>query len=169
MSGIVLRIPTPPSGNHRLLVARGRAVLAPEHRAWARAAVAAIRAQLPRGWEPLSGPVALLLDVQVPGLSSDVSNRIKSIEDALTEARVWLDDRQVVLIHAAKIIGKRGNCDVVATIQPHEAPEVAARLATAEKRAARSAAPTWRDLADEQEAPEPYRRGVPTPNVRGGR
>lgn len=152
---ITLSVPTPPSSNHRLIVARGRAVLAPEHRRWMAEAVRTIAAQLPRGWQPITGPVLLIADVQVPGLSSDVSNRLKSLEDALTEAGVWLDDRQVAEIQARKSFGLE-SCEARLSILPTDAPHLAKRLFEAEKRAAKTRKP--RKL-----------KGVTaTPNVRRG-
>jgi len=46
--------------------------------------------------EPLTGRIRLLLVVHMPrSARSDISNRLKPLEDALTAAGVWLDDSQV--------------------------------------------------------------------------
>jgi len=129
-----------------------------------KAAVEAIRAQLPRGWQPLAGPVKINVRVQVPGLSSDVSNRLKSLEDACTEAGVWLDDRQVSSILALKEFGPRGGCETVIGVSEAFDGELRARLLAATVRREAEA----RRTAQTKTRPRKAKGVTVTPNVRRG-
>jgi Holliday junction resolvase RusA-like endonuclease len=80
---------------------------------WRSAVVEAATAALPEGWVALDGP--LLLEVvfyrlrpashaktrmTYPTAAPDLSKLVRSTEDALTTARVWIDDSRVVKIIA---------------------------------------------------------------------
>lgn len=60
--------------------------------------------------EPLSGPLKLIVEVSVqkPRTSKldhpspDIDNYLKAIMDAMTQAGVWHDDKQVVRVEAEK-------------------------------------------------------------------
>lgn len=146
------RLPMPPSANRywRSYNARRSPVRSVEAREYMRTV-----GHLLASWRPLSGRVAVSLVVSGLRANADLDNRIKILLDALT-GHAWEDDAQVWSIRAERAEGAPG-------VDVEVSPWAAASHSVA------IPAPTWRDLADEQEAPEPYRRGVPTPNVRGGR
>jgi len=143
-------LPMPPSANRywRTYNARRSPVRSVEAREYLRTVGTLLAA-----WRPLAGRVAVSLVVSGLRANADLDNRIKILLDALT-GHAWGDDAQVWSIRAERAEGAPG---VEVEVTPWGSAPVPAP------------APTWRDLADEQEAPEPYRRGVPTPNVRGSR
>lgn len=146
------RLPMPPSANRywRTYNARRSPVRSVEAREYLRTV-----GHLLASWRPLSGRVAVSLVVSGLRANADLDNRIKILLDALT-GHAWGDDAQVWSIRVERAEGSPGVTVEVSTWAPFVQPGAAPAL-------------TWRKLADEQEAPEPYRRGVPTPNVRGGR
>lgn len=157
-----LTLPLPPSGNKRLVAVMGRngkptMVQRKADKEWQKASVQAIRGQLPTGWKALTGPVLVTYEVEVPTLSSDAPNRHKTLEDALAMAGVIRDDRQVARTIIDKLFGPPDACVVRVTVEPFDRPELAERLAKAEKRAAKA-------------KPRPRKvKGVTvTPNVRRG-
>ena len=79
-----------PTGRARLITsAQGRAYVEAVEYFWQRRF---------RGWppDPLTGRIRLLVEVHMARNGrSDISNRIKALEDALTEAGAWIDDSQV--------------------------------------------------------------------------
>ena len=113
-------VPGPPHGQGRPRFARMprgvRTYKAPKDVSYERWIYAHALAARPRGWEPLTGPVALTVEVyqrvskkQASRWSvtkPDLSNTIKAIEDALLGLG-YVDDRQVSSIQACKwVVGK---------------------------------------------------------------
>lgn len=76
---------------------------------------------------PIPGPVELYVTVSVPSISSDLSNRTKALEDALT-GRLYFDDKQTVELHETKVIGEPGCIVEVVQADPREHEEIARRL-----------------------------------------
>ena len=71
-----------------------------------------------KGWppEPLTGRIRLLVEVHMARAGkSDVSNRMKALEDALTNCGAWLDDSQIDDSHPIRgcVISPTGAMDVV--------------------------------------------------------
>lgn len=103
----------PPSTNalYAPVSARGRRgariIKSQRGRAWLTGAQLALQAAWRRAFgrrQPLSGlPVELRLWFGVERISSDTSNRIKALEDALTGI-AWCDDCQVVELVARKAV-----------------------------------------------------------------
>lgn len=92
---LVLRLPWPPSLNNLYPTCNGRRVLSREGKAFHLRAVAAIRVQRGNA-EPLRGRVAVSITLHAPDRRRyDISNRVKAIEDVLTQAGVWADDAQI--------------------------------------------------------------------------
>lgn len=115
---LLLRLPLPPSANRLVRPGTGtkRLVKAKEAKGW-HATVAAVVAETTRTLKPMRivGPVSLVVTFYVRTVSADISNRLKALEDALTFARVWHDDSQVVRIEATKALaakGSKGWCEV---------------------------------------------------------
>lgn len=77
-----------------------RVLLSRDGRAWRRAALASIRADLDHlGQEPLAGRVMLDIDACPPDRRRrDIDNLLKPALDALTDAGAWLDDSQVAAL-----------------------------------------------------------------------
>lgn len=89
----------PPSANRMWRAFGGRIVATRELREY-KALVR--RKALVAGVEPLEGDVALELVVRfAPGTTSDLSNRIKALEDAL-QGVAYENDRQVVRLEARR-------------------------------------------------------------------
>lgn len=145
MTVITLRLSMPPSANHRLIVPKGakRAILAPEHRDWKKAAAESVRHQLerdfPAGWRPFRGPVELVVILTLDTLASDATNRVKTLEDALT-GLVYEDDRQVAEVRLFKrftVEGQEQGARVaVKAADPVVHAELARRLEESRKRRA---------------------------------
>lgn len=91
---------------------------------------AAAHRVLPR--QPVGGPLELYATFYVPTLASDASNRIKSLEDALT-GRLFYDDKQIAEVHLRKVITNDpeqvGVAFEVKPAEPLEHPELSKRLA----------------------------------------
>lgn len=164
MTRLKLEFPLPPSGNKRLVAVMGRngkptMVQRKADKDWMRAAVRAIREQLPPGWMTLTGPVLVTYEVEVPTLSSDGPNRHKTLEDTLAMAGVIQDDRQVARTIIDKLFGPPDACVVRVTVEPFDRPELAERLERAAKAAEKRAAKT---------KPRKVKGVTVTPNVRMG-
>lgn len=89
-------LPYPPSANRYWRTFRGRAVLSAEAKVYKKHVAALLAAA---GHKPVSGPVAYTAHIYRPLRSGDLDNRLKVLGDALT-GFAWLDDKQVVEIHA---------------------------------------------------------------------
>lgn len=93
---IRLVLPLPPSVNNWVVpIARGRAVLSREARAYKQAAVAELRRA---GLKPFAGDVLFRADVFRPRRAGDLSNYIKILEDVL-RGFAYGDDKQTVELH----------------------------------------------------------------------
>ena len=81
---------------------------------------------------PVAGPLELFVTFYVPTIASDVSNRLKALEDALT-GRLFYDDKQVAEIHVRKVpTDEEEDVGVVFEVRPAdpaEHSELAYRLA----------------------------------------
>lgn len=121
MYELVVTLPTPPSANGFYSVCRGRKILSKRARLW-RAKVAplleAAHATVPRGW-----PFGVTYIVtywytpsakRVSELGPDLDGPLKALLDACTQAEwIWLDDCQVIEIHAYKLpVGKPGGVTI---------------------------------------------------------
>jgi Holliday junction resolvase RusA-like endonuclease len=88
---LVYRFPLPPSGNRATRYGNGRHYKP----TWIddfRASVAAD--VLLQGRKPtIDSPVGII--VRLADVAGDITNRLKTIEDAITKARVWTDDKLV--------------------------------------------------------------------------
>lgn len=97
-----LVLPWPPSMNHVWRVGLRKAYLDSQVQAFRIRALAAVKAARISGTapsEPLSGPVAVMLECFPPDRKRrDLDNLPKAVFDAMTKARVWNDDSQVQLM-----------------------------------------------------------------------
>lgn len=112
-----------PQGSKRAYVVKGRAVLVESAgqrlKDWRNAIgqaahVAAIR----HGWDTTEDPCIVVLTFRmrkpikprwlVPGTRPDLDKLSRSVLDALTTARIWRDDSQVVALTACKVYGDPG-------------------------------------------------------------
>ena len=98
-----LILPYPPTVNHIYRRARGHLSLTPEALAFRHAVRMIAQVQ---GVEPMSGPVAVFLDVYRPRRRGDLDNLLKAVLDALQGA-AYHDDQQVTEIHANRYDDKR--------------------------------------------------------------
>lgn len=98
-------LPLPPSANALVMPLRGRLIKSKVGREWAKTAAAILGKASP----PLEGALSLYASFKVRSVSSDVSNRIKALEDALVAAGFMFDDCQVVQIQARKSIVTQGS------------------------------------------------------------
>lgn len=73
--------------------------------AWVR--YAALQLQATGVREPFPGPMQLECDFVVPTISSDMSNRLKQLEDVLS-GRAWFDDLQLVRGYQTKRVRRDG-------------------------------------------------------------
>jgi crossover junction endodeoxyribonuclease RusA len=100
---ITLVLPYPPTVNHMYRRARGHLALTPEALAF-RHAVRLIA--IAQGVTPVTGPVAVFVDVYRPRKRGDLDNLIKATLDALNGV-AYRDDDQVTQIHAERYDDKR--------------------------------------------------------------
>ena len=100
---ITLILPYPPTVNHMYRRARGHLALTPEALAF-RHAVRMIA--MVQGVTPITGPVAVFLDVYRPRRRGDLDNILKATLDALNNV-AYADDDQVQQIHAVRYDDKR--------------------------------------------------------------
>lgn len=110
----------PPSANRLVKPARvgkfARLVKTAEARGW----VGVARMAFLAAWRRAHGtrppiaklPLELRLHFTVGRINADVSNRVKALEDALTGI-AWVDDCQVVEVHAKKSVGVEHTLGVV--------------------------------------------------------
>ena len=93
-----ITLPYPPSVNTLYATVRGRRVLSKEGRKFKAKCGLLLRAQRVK---MLTGEVSLWVKIYRPQKRGDLSNRIKSLEDAMTGI-VYADDSQVVFINAQR-------------------------------------------------------------------
>lgn len=96
-ASVTLTLPLPPSVNDLYDVnpSTGQKFLVPEQKAY-RAEVIGIARITLRDAPPLLGRLDVWMRVHLANRRrTDISNRIKAIEDALTHARVYKDDSQI--------------------------------------------------------------------------
>ncbi len=119
---VSLRLPLAPSTNHywrswvRPGSTRVMTHVSSEGQAYKAAVAAAWRAHW-KGWtpEPLTGRLRLLISVSYFTCAKiDLDNRIKPLQDALTECGVWADDSQIDDLRAIRgtVVEKPGYMDV---------------------------------------------------------
>lgn len=65
-------------------------------------------------------PVTLWVNVGVVNMKKDLDNIVKSIADGLTKGCCWLDDKQVVELHAWKYPAKKGREFVNVIVRKHD-------------------------------------------------
>lgn len=111
---IVLTLPLPPSINHYFARNGNRTYLPAKVKEY-RQAVAEIVAEA--GHETLKGRLMLFVAVHpATRAKTDLDNRAKGLQDALTHAGVWLDDEQVDELHLVRRgVVKGGQVRVVVT------------------------------------------------------
>jgi crossover junction endodeoxyribonuclease RusA len=98
-----LILPYPPTVNHIYRRARGHLSLTPEALAFRHAVRLIAQAQ---GVQPISGPVAVFLDVYRPRRRGDLDNLLKAVLDACNGI-AYEDDDQVIRIEANRYDDKR--------------------------------------------------------------
>lgn len=100
------------AGSKRAAVRGGKAVIFSDSQKiapWRQDVVAAARAAMPEGWEPLTGPVNINLTFWLPrpkgapktvdilpNKGLDIDKLMRGTSDAMTNAGVWVDDSQIV-------------------------------------------------------------------------
>ena len=127
------RLPLPPSANELVAPARGRLVKTKVAREWRKLALEQL---LPLQRRPFIGPLRIRLTVVVPTISSDGRNRDKALDDALTAAKVWLDDLQVTYWCGRKRVARAGEEPHVVFEVDHDKdadPETARRITRARR------------------------------------
>ena len=80
-------------------------------------------AQEMAGWAPLAGvPIALEAEFWLPHIGSDLTNRLKALEDAMTGI-VWSDDCQIAKVACVKHLDYESHLEVVAAISVRVLPD----------------------------------------------
>lgn len=100
---MTLTLPYPPTVNHMYRRARGHLALTPEALAF-RHAVRMIA--MMQDVRPITGPVAVFIDVYRPRRRGDLDNVLKAVLDALNGI-AYRDDEQVEQINANRYEDKR--------------------------------------------------------------
>lgn len=109
LGGCMARVtlPYPPSANAYWRSVKGRVLVSKEGRKYK-----ALVAKLAGQYLPLVGPVKVRLHVHRPRAVGDLDNTLKVLFDAL-KLILWLDDDQVVTIHATRLEERAGGEVVV--------------------------------------------------------
>lgn len=82
---------------------------------WRSTVTETVRRLLP-AWEPLAGPVVVMAGFVLSGdvtAPPDLDKLVRGVGDALTDARIWLDDAQVVGWYASKRAAVAGELERV--------------------------------------------------------
>lgn len=120
-AAITLRLPMPPSVNATYRAGQGKFFKSKEAAAWQRKAVTIARESIPSSCV-MGGTVALTVWFFFRNHVSDVSNRIKALEDALNGI-AWVDDMQVTDLRLRKRRTDGEEFCVVEVNQDHTVPE----------------------------------------------
>ena len=121
---LTLHLPWPPSVNRhwRTAVRGGKAApyVSAEGKAYRKAVKRAIGKERAAGrlTEPLRSRLAVTVGLFAPTAAAyDIDNRMKELLDALTDAEVWEDDKQIdrLVIERGEIIDGGGCCVVIRT------------------------------------------------------
>jgi len=116
-----------PQGSKSAYVVKGRAVMADANKAlkpWRKTVTAAV-VTAHAGAAPLEGPLVVVVDFRVaapqripadrrglPSVKPDLDKLVRSIFDAITDAKAWGDDGQVVELHTRKTYSSRPGATV---------------------------------------------------------
>jgi crossover junction endodeoxyribonuclease RusA len=92
-----LTLPYPPQANHLYTIARGRKILSTKGREYKQNVGMTLHSMY--SVEPLTGDVVVTLTAYRPRKAGDLDNVLKVVLDSL-KGLLWLDDKQVVEIHA---------------------------------------------------------------------
>lgn len=101
MAIIVFKIPISVTDNRRHQIAYRRRMMVDteEFRSWKAFAFQSILNQLPHGWKPLDPTedkqLPYIIQIFAPSRRVDATNFLKGLQDVLTNAGVWTDDRWV--------------------------------------------------------------------------
>ena len=96
---LILYLPVGPSVNSlwNNVTRNGRGKLrvpTKQYRDWKRSAQSVIRTQLAE-WKPIENPCKLDIRLERPTANSDLSNRIKALEDCLVDNKIIADDKLI--------------------------------------------------------------------------
>lgn len=120
VDGLTMRIECTPVAKERPRHTRYGGVYTPKRTAEFEKAVADAWLEQ-QGATLIETPVTLWVNVGVVNMKKDLDNIVKSIADGLTKGCAWLDDRQVVELHAWKYPANKGAEYVNVIIRKHEA------------------------------------------------
>lgn len=116
MTDVFLELPLPPSMNHLYPTFKGRRILSQEGRNWYAKAIFKIQQQVDITWQKAMFPTERMkvsIWITFPDRrNSDISNRIKIVEDCLTKAHIWTDDSQIDELHVFRCPVSKENAGV---------------------------------------------------------
>ncbi len=118
---IELQLPWPPTTNNLYTSYRSkskgkiRRLLSPEAKAYKGKVAWICRSQL-GSYEPLKGRIHMAMKLHAPNeRRCDLDNRLKIVQDALTDARVWIDDEQIDSLSVMRgPVSSNGGCVILA-------------------------------------------------------
>lgn len=119
IDGLTMRIEATPVAKERPRLTRYGGVYTPKRTAEFEAMVAAAWIEQ-QGLTLIEQPVTLFVNVGVVNMKKDLDNMVKSIADALNNV-AWLDDKQIVELHAWKYPAVKGREYVNVIVRKHEA------------------------------------------------
>lgn len=100
-SFIVFKIPIAVTDNrrHQIAFRVRRLIDTQEYTAWKEAAFLALLQQIPHGWKPLEpteeDQLCYLIQIMLPSRRVDATNFLKGVQDVMTAAKIWTDDKWV--------------------------------------------------------------------------
>lgn len=119
VDGLTMRIECEPVAKERARYTRYGGVYTPKKTAEFEAKVAEAWLEQ-QGATLIETPVTLWVNVGVVNMKKDLDNIVKSIADGLTKGCCWLDDRQVVELHAWKYPANKGSEYVNVIVRKHD-------------------------------------------------
>lgn len=128
---LVYRLPQPPSGNRQSRTGRGGHYTPEQIKTFRESVFVDVLEQGRPSQGPIEHPVGII--VRLADVRGDLTNRLKTLEDSLTHAGVWIDDK---LVRAQQNVFDstmpKGRCVIViADLRTHfiEAAKVSLELA----------------------------------------
>jgi len=119
VDGLTMRIEATPVPKERARFTKYGGVYTPQRTAAFEAMVAAAWIEQ-QGLTRTANPVTLFVNVGVVNMKKDLDNIVKSISDGLNNV-AWLDDRQIVELHAWKYPADKGREYVNVIVRIHDA------------------------------------------------
>lgn len=114
MQSIKFELPLPPSTNRLWRSYGKRVVKSAEYNKYQSRAIPVIRKAISKRWVETDKPLAVTISfMKSDKRKFDIDNRFKALFDTLEKAKVFIDDNQIVELHATKSSGCKESLCVI--------------------------------------------------------